>query len=87
MRAIACDAGRLAYLAGRIPKRRYATASSPVDGQIESRPRWAVRLVVGGWWLVVSGWRSVVGGRWLSVGSGRWLVAGWAVGGGRCFGG
>jgi thiazole synthase len=38
---LACDAGRLAYLAGRIPKRLYATASSPVDGQIESRPRWA----------------------------------------------
>jgi len=30
----ACDAGRLAYLAGRIPKKLYATASSPMDGQI-----------------------------------------------------
>jgi thiazole synthase len=30
----ACDAGRLAYLAGRIPKKLYATASSPTDGQI-----------------------------------------------------
>ena len=27
-------AGRLAYLAGRIPKKRYATASSPVEGLI-----------------------------------------------------
>jgi thiazole synthase len=31
-------AGRLAYLAGRIPKRRYATASSPLEGVIGSRP-------------------------------------------------
>jgi len=28
----AVDAGREAYLAGRIPKRRYASASSPLDG-------------------------------------------------------
>ncbi len=28
-------AGRLAYLAGRIPKKRYAQASSPVEGMIE----------------------------------------------------
>jgi thiazole synthase len=35
-----CEAGRLAYLAGRIPKRLYATASSPEDGVISSRPRW-----------------------------------------------
>ena len=34
----ACEAGRLAYLAGRIPKRLYATASSPEDGVISSRP-------------------------------------------------
>jgi len=27
-------AGRLAYLAGRIPKRLYATASSPIDGMV-----------------------------------------------------
>ncbi|OPZ04342.1 MAG: Thiazole synthase [candidate division BRC1 bacterium ADurb.BinA364] len=26
----ACEAGRLSYLAGRIPKKRYATASSPI---------------------------------------------------------
>lgn len=26
---LACEAGRLAYLAGRIPRKRYATASSP----------------------------------------------------------
>jgi thiazole synthase len=30
----ACDAGRLAYLAGRIPKRKYASASSPWEGLI-----------------------------------------------------
>lgn len=29
-----CEAGRLAYLSGRIPKRRYATASSPWQGVI-----------------------------------------------------
>jgi thiazole synthase len=34
----ACDAGRLAYLAGRIPKRLYATASSPEEGVIATRP-------------------------------------------------
>ncbi|HMP15710.1 MAG TPA: sulfur carrier protein ThiS [Gemmatales bacterium] len=28
----ACQAGRLAYLAGRMPRKRYATASSPTDG-------------------------------------------------------
>jgi thiazole synthase len=31
-------AGREAYLAGRIPKRLYATASSPVEGVISTRP-------------------------------------------------
>jgi thiazole synthase len=30
----ACEAGRLAYLAGRIPKKLYASASSPMDGRI-----------------------------------------------------
>ncbi len=30
----ACEAGRLAYLAGRIPKKLYATASSPTEGMI-----------------------------------------------------
>lgn len=30
----ACHAGRLAYLAGRIPRRLYANASSPGEGQI-----------------------------------------------------
>jgi thiazole synthase len=30
----ACEAGRLAYLAGRIPKKLYANASSPMDGII-----------------------------------------------------
>jgi thiazole synthase len=28
----ACIAGRMAFLAGRMPKKKYATASSPVDG-------------------------------------------------------
>lgn len=32
----ACDAGRLAYLAGRIPKKLYATASSPMEGRIHA---------------------------------------------------
>jgi thiazole synthase len=31
-------AGRQAFLAGRIPKRLYATASSPEEGLITSRP-------------------------------------------------
>jgi len=31
----ACQAGRDAYLAGRIPKKLYATASSPTEGLIE----------------------------------------------------
>jgi thiazole synthase len=35
----ATEAGRLAYLAGRIPKRLYATASSPEEGVIAARPR------------------------------------------------
>ncbi|MCI0457114.1 MAG: thiazole synthase [Gemmataceae bacterium] len=30
----ACTAGRLAYLAGRIPRRLYAQASSPLEGRI-----------------------------------------------------
>ena len=32
---LAIDAGRKAWLAGRIPRRLYATASSPLDGRIE----------------------------------------------------
>jgi thiazole synthase len=35
----AIQAGRLAYLAGRIPKRLYANASSPEEGTIVDRPR------------------------------------------------
>jgi thiazole synthase len=35
----ATEAGRLAYLAGRIPKRLYATASSPEEGTITLKPR------------------------------------------------
>ena len=34
----AAIAGRLAYLAGRIPRKLYATASSPEEGLITSRP-------------------------------------------------
>lgn len=34
----ACEAGRLAYLSGRIPKRLYASASSPEEGVISMRP-------------------------------------------------
>jgi len=33
--SLACRAGRYAYLSGRIPKRRFAQASSPVNGVIE----------------------------------------------------
>ncbi len=32
----AIEAGRLAYLSGRIPRKRYATASSPIEGVIAS---------------------------------------------------
>jgi thiazole synthase len=35
----AIHAGRLAYLSGRIPKRLYATASSPDEGVITNQPR------------------------------------------------
>ena len=35
---LACESGRLAYLAGRIPKKLYATASSPTEGVISLRP-------------------------------------------------
>lgn len=34
---MACDSGRLAWLAGRIPKKLYATASSPLEGTIAGR--------------------------------------------------
>ncbi len=34
----ACDAGRRSYLAGRIEKKRYATASSPMEGAISYIP-------------------------------------------------
>lgn len=34
----ACEAGRLAYLSGRIPRRLYASASSPEEGVISLRP-------------------------------------------------
>lgn len=32
---LAVEAGRLAYLSGRIPKKLYASASSPIEGMIE----------------------------------------------------
>jgi thiazole synthase len=32
---MAVEAGRLAYLSGRIPKRQYASASSPSEGIIK----------------------------------------------------
>jgi thiazole synthase len=35
----ATEAGRLAYLSGRIPKQLYATASSPDEGVISTKPR------------------------------------------------
>jgi thiazole synthase len=31
---LATEAGRLAYLSGRMPKKMYASASSPVEGLI-----------------------------------------------------
>lgn len=36
---LACEAGRLGYLAGRIPKKLYAQASSPMDGLINPASR------------------------------------------------
>lgn len=38
---LAVEAGRLAYEAGRIPKKLYATASSPFEGLIQAAPRGA----------------------------------------------
>ncbi len=35
---LACEAGRLAWLSGRIPKRLYAQASSPEEGVFTTRP-------------------------------------------------
>ncbi len=35
----ACSAGRAAFLAGRIPKKLYATASSPETDTITPKPR------------------------------------------------
>jgi thiazole synthase len=35
----ALEAGRLAYLSGRIPRRLYATASSPDEGVITAQPK------------------------------------------------
>ena len=38
---LAVRAGRLAFGAGRIPRKMYATASSPEEGVISTRPHWA----------------------------------------------
>ncbi len=35
---LATESGRLAFLSGRIPKKLYATASSPVEGTIQQEP-------------------------------------------------
>ena len=35
---LACESGRLAHLAGRIPKTLYATASSPEEGVVTTKP-------------------------------------------------
>jgi thiazole synthase len=35
--ALACEAGRHAFLAGRIPRRLYASASSPAEGLVTAR--------------------------------------------------
>jgi thiazole synthase len=35
----AVEAGRMAYLAGRIARKRYASASSPIEGAIHAAPR------------------------------------------------
>ena len=35
----AIEAGRMAFLAGRIPKKRYASASSPLEGLVTGSPR------------------------------------------------
>jgi thiazole synthase len=35
----AVEAGRLAFLAGRIPRKRYASASSPVEGLVTGAGR------------------------------------------------
>jgi thiazole synthase len=35
---LACESGRLAWQAGRIPKKLYATASSPTEGVISMQP-------------------------------------------------
>ena len=36
---LAVQAGRLAYLSGRMPKRLYASASSPIEGAIKKYGR------------------------------------------------
>jgi thiazole synthase len=36
---LACESGRASYLSGRIPKKLYATASSPIEGTIVDQPK------------------------------------------------
>jgi thiazole synthase len=36
---LAVEAGRLAFLSGRIPRKSYASASSPIDGTIAAAVR------------------------------------------------
>jgi thiazole synthase len=36
---LACESGRASYLSGRIPKKLYATASSPIEGTITDHPK------------------------------------------------
>jgi thiazole synthase len=43
----ACRAGRNAFLAGRIPRKLYASASSPVDGVIAPAPRAEAKAPAG----------------------------------------
>lgn len=43
---LAVEAGRLAWQSGRIPRRLYATASSPEEGVISTRPHWQTQRPV-----------------------------------------
>ena len=47
---LAVEAGRLAYRAGRIPRRSYATASSPIEGAVGAAapPRLRDKAIVNG---------------------------------------
>ncbi len=45
---LACEAGRLSYLAGRIPRKLYAQASSPMEGRIAPLPGASPPVATGG---------------------------------------